>query len=380
MKNSLFALLFPCVISATGQSQSLTKEARALFDGVKSNTTIVEKNAIAKQSGLELVDNGPLFNIEGIPGGETAVVVQPTDINEDGNEEVFIQVCNAMVYGNAGCAYTIFIKNEAGSYLRQEDVFSAFISTRSTSNLGYPDLLGGGPGFKFPVYRWNGTKYITHLTNQSAKQTDVDIATISEKYQKTVGKENKAVPKKISSAQTPDEKPVKAEPVKLTNEAAFLFRSVKTKITDADKNDITKSSGVVTSDSIVKGSEGGKKIAAIPYPIDLNNDGVEEIFICLKSKSLGIATNVFMLFVKDANGKYQPAPGTLGNSVKILNTFNLNFPDLMAGVPGMERELLRWDGKKYGIYKRIKSVDAFMLKAKSVEDESEKYTGSAKNK
>ena len=29
----------------------------------------------------------------------------------------------------------------------------------STTNLGYPDLLIGGPGFEFPVWRWNGKVY-----------------------------------------------------------------------------------------------------------------------------------------------------------------------------------------------------------------------------
>jgi hypothetical protein len=28
-----------------------------------------------------------------------------------------------------------------------------------TKNLGYPDLMIGGPGFEHPVWRWNGKEY-----------------------------------------------------------------------------------------------------------------------------------------------------------------------------------------------------------------------------
>lgn len=29
----------------------------------------------------------------------------------------------------------------------------------ATGNLGFPDLLIGGPGFEFPIQRWNGRSY-----------------------------------------------------------------------------------------------------------------------------------------------------------------------------------------------------------------------------
>ena len=28
-----------------------------------------------------------------------------------------------------------------------------------TKNMGFPDLLIGGPGFDFPIWRWNGKEY-----------------------------------------------------------------------------------------------------------------------------------------------------------------------------------------------------------------------------
>jgi len=28
-----------------------------------------------------------------------------------------------------------------------------------TINKGYPDLIIGGPGFEFPIWRWNGKEY-----------------------------------------------------------------------------------------------------------------------------------------------------------------------------------------------------------------------------
>ena len=34
----------------------------------------------------------------------------------------------------------------------------------TTMNKGYPDLLVGGPGFEFPVFRWNGKIYDNYKT------------------------------------------------------------------------------------------------------------------------------------------------------------------------------------------------------------------------
>ncbi len=35
---------------------------------------------------------------------------------------------------------------------------------QKTFNLGYPDLLIGGPGFEQPVWRWNGKEYQFYKT------------------------------------------------------------------------------------------------------------------------------------------------------------------------------------------------------------------------
>ena len=59
----------------------------------------------------------------------------------------------------------------------------------TTSNKGYPDLVVGGPGFEFPVFRWNGKMYDNYKTLKDnvygkTKMTSAEI--LSKEYQKTL--------------------------------------------------------------------------------------------------------------------------------------------------------------------------------------------------
>ena len=56
----------------------------------------------------------------------------------------------------------------------------------SSVSQGYPDLLIGGPGFEFPVLRWNGKTYAHHHmvkddAYEKLKKKGVDV--LSKEYQ-----------------------------------------------------------------------------------------------------------------------------------------------------------------------------------------------------
>jgi hypothetical protein len=50
----------------------------------------------------------------------------------------------------------------------------------STTSLGYPDLLIGGPGFEFPVWRWDGNAYAYNRTVADADYAKLEKRSVEE--------------------------------------------------------------------------------------------------------------------------------------------------------------------------------------------------------
>ncbi len=183
--------------------QKLTAAAAALFTGCPAKISNADKNDIQLLSGFKKKTDD--------------IHIYPTDINNDGVEEIFIQEFDFALYGNAGAMTTLYIKNSDGRYKRQEEAAAAYLSVRSTSNKGYPDLIAGGPGFKFAVYRWTGTKYAVHKLDQSTAASDKIIDEVSREYI------NKEKPGKKKAVNAPlDKAPAPVAVAGSKNGLAFL--------------------------------------------------------------------------------------------------------------------------------------------------------------
>ena len=129
-----------------------------------------------KKTGLELSKDKKQFM-----SGEYPIEVQvfPTDLNKDGREEIFVGLASTSLFGDTGESFLLFTKNSAGTYVQHEALGNGRPVILSTKNLGYPDILIGGPGFEFPVLRWNGKKYMyskmmKDAVLQKTKATDID--------------------------------------------------------------------------------------------------------------------------------------------------------------------------------------------------------------
>ena len=55
-----------------------------------------------------------------------------------------------------GSSIVAYILDKKGAYQAHLGFPGTAPDVLATSNLGYPDLLIGGPGFEFPVHRWDG--------------------------------------------------------------------------------------------------------------------------------------------------------------------------------------------------------------------------------
>jgi hypothetical protein len=82
-----------------------------------------------------------------------------TDLNGDGRPEAVISEGSGYCFGNTGTGYSLVSQQADGSWklIGAQAGVPEFLETRGKD--GWPDLEVGGPGFCFPVLRWNGAEY-----------------------------------------------------------------------------------------------------------------------------------------------------------------------------------------------------------------------------
>ena len=81
------------------------------------------------------------------------------DINGDGRPDAVVTEGGAICYGMTGTHFWLVSKQAAGHWklMHDETAMPDFMATKGAG--GWPDIQMGGPGFCFPVWRWNGTAY-----------------------------------------------------------------------------------------------------------------------------------------------------------------------------------------------------------------------------
>lgn len=123
--------------------------------------TDVEQSAVFKAAGFTLKgkewracdtgDSGASYT----PG----VIQEVRDLNGDNRPEAVVTEGGSYCYGFTGEAFTLLSKQANGSWrvMTSNTGIAEFLKTRGVG--GWPDISVGGPGFCFPVERWNGKEY-----------------------------------------------------------------------------------------------------------------------------------------------------------------------------------------------------------------------------
>ena len=96
--------------------------------------------------------------------GHCEAAIEPSDIrdlNGDGRQEIIITESGTFCYGNTGQGFYIMERADGGwRTLFQSAGIPEFLATKGVG--GWPDIVLGGPGFCFPVVRFNGKTYDNH--------------------------------------------------------------------------------------------------------------------------------------------------------------------------------------------------------------------------
>jgi hypothetical protein len=153
---------------STAARNGLSPVANILFKDIKCKLTDTDKNEIAKMTGFVLSGKKEqpfAMDKESLEYPYNAVVTV-TDMNKDGIEEVFIQFGNTYTSGNTGANIVLYIKDKQKGYKTNLGFPGVEPEQLKTGFGGYPDLLIGGPGFEFPIWRWNGKEYVYYKSKK----------------------------------------------------------------------------------------------------------------------------------------------------------------------------------------------------------------------
>ena len=100
---------------------------------------------------------------------DPGAIDQVKDLNGDGRPEAVVTEGGSLCYGNTGMAFSLVSQQADGSWkLVYENIgVPEFLATKGVG--GWPDISVGGPGFCFPVMRWNGRSYVRHRMEYAGK-------------------------------------------------------------------------------------------------------------------------------------------------------------------------------------------------------------------
>ena len=93
------------------------------------------------------------------PNPSGAVIETVRDLNGDGRPEAVVTEGGTYCYGHNEAGFQLLSKQTNGSWrvITSNSGIPEFLKTRGIG--GWPDISVGGPGFCFPVERWNGKTY-----------------------------------------------------------------------------------------------------------------------------------------------------------------------------------------------------------------------------
>ena len=106
----------------------------------------------------------------GTAGYQGGAIERLGDVNGDGRPEVVVTESSSYCYGATETAFWLVSNQPDGKWrlVHRETGIPIVLKTVGVGK--WPDLAIGGPGFCFPVRRWNGTAYVQHRFEYEGKR------------------------------------------------------------------------------------------------------------------------------------------------------------------------------------------------------------------
>jgi hypothetical protein len=157
-------LAFPMLLVVLGAAATAAPPAP-----IKLSTA--DQAAAFRAGGFAL--KGGKWQACGDPGTDAytpGVIDEVKDLNGDGLPEAVISEGSSYCFGATGTGYSLVSKHTDGKWalVDQDQGMPEFLATRGSAN--WPDLQVGGPGFCFPVKRWNGHEYTLNRFEYEGKR------------------------------------------------------------------------------------------------------------------------------------------------------------------------------------------------------------------
>ncbi len=119
-----------------------------------------DKTAIFKASGFKAKGNTFTRCAEDTSESHTPGAIEMQDLNGDGTAEAWVTESSSYCYGNTEQAFVLLSKGADGKWTVLLDQVGV-ATPKDSKHKGWPDIEVGRPGMgPFPVYRFNGKKYV----------------------------------------------------------------------------------------------------------------------------------------------------------------------------------------------------------------------------
>lgn len=141
----------------------------ALESSGNAALTGAERVAVFKAAGA-VERNGKWIVCADDPNATGATIESVRDLNGDGRPEAVVSEGGTYCYGHTGMGYQLLSRQADGRWrvMSGGSGIPQFLKTQGAG--GWPDISVGGPGFCFPVQRWNGKAYAHHRFEYEGKR------------------------------------------------------------------------------------------------------------------------------------------------------------------------------------------------------------------
>jgi hypothetical protein len=105
----------------------------------------------------------------GTAGYSPGTIAEVADLDGDGRPEAIVTEDSSYCFGNTGTGYAVVSKLANGAWKLMTGGPGIVTVLKTKGVAGWPDLEIGGPGFCFPVERWNGRDYVLNRRQYEGK-------------------------------------------------------------------------------------------------------------------------------------------------------------------------------------------------------------------